>query len=235
MGTEAIGPPVTMQVPGKRQTNPVTLLPWLLAAVLAGGCGGGSDTTLGEQAATQGTAAPLAGAAGGGVTGGTPPGPAPEDGLYHLGPTPQAVVDTCMSDEDKNLLSQVNDARAVSRQCGTDTLPPAPPLAWNCELAAAARGHSQDMADNDFFSHTGSDGLGPGQRITDTGYRWRAYGENIAAGHADVVTVVMAWLDSEGHCRNIMSPAFTELGAASHRNDSSTYGIYWTQDFAAPG
>ena len=32
------------------------------------------------------------------------------------------------------------------------------PLTWNDDLAAVARAHSQDMADQNFFSHRGSDG-----------------------------------------------------------------------------
>ena len=47
---------------------------------------------------------------------------------------------------------------------------PQPPLAWNAQLAQAAQAHSQDMATNQFQSHTGSDGSSPPQRIQQAGY-----------------------------------------------------------------
>lgn len=255
------------------QNNPRSACPALLRALLLStaltACGGGTETAVGDQAATGGGAAPQSGDTAGSGNGPTPateaappasgqPAPdggsgteasgtgsgsatpdtgttqPPDNSLYNLGPTSQAVIDACMSEDDKHMLSQVNDARAVARQCGSDTLPAVPPLAWNCKLEQAALGHSQDMAHNNFFSHTGSDGLGAGDRITNAGYQWRAYGENIAAGYPDVTAVVMGWLDSPGHCRNIMSGNVTELGAASHTNSGSQYGTYWTQDFAAP-
>lgn len=58
-----------------------------------------------------------------------------------------------------------------------------PPLTANAALTAAALAHSNDMATNNFFSHTGSDGSSPGQRISRAGYSYYTYGENIAAGY----------------------------------------------------
>lgn len=46
--------------------------------------------------------------------------------------------------------------------------------------------------------------------------------------------VVAAWLDSPGHCLNIMNATFSELGAGSAENPASTYGIYWAQNFGDP-
>jgi uncharacterized protein YkwD len=88
------------------------------------------------------------------------------------------------------------------------------------------------MADNNYFSHTGSDGSNAGQSVSATGYSWRAWGENIAAGDATVESVVTGWLDSPGHCGNIMNPIVTEMGAASTSNSSADFQIYWTQVFA---
>jgi hypothetical protein len=78
----------------------------------------------------------------------------------------------------------------------------------------AAYLHSLDMETNQFFSHTGSDGSDPGDRITREGYDWWTYGENIAVNYPTVSAVMQGWLSSEGHCRNIMNPAFEEIGAA---------------------
>jgi len=110
-----------------------------------------------------------------------------------------------------------------------------PALSWNCLLDQAALGHSTSMADNDFHEHVSPvDGSDPGDRLMAVGYSPQAWGENIAAGYPDEQAVVDAWLTSPGHCSNIMSGSFTELGAAYAENPASTYGIYWTQKFGRP-
>jgi uncharacterized protein YkwD len=137
-----------------------------------------------------------------------------------------------MSSSDKVMLTLINNARAVARSCGTTDYPAVSLVAWNCNLETAAQGHSTSMADNDFFSHTGLDDSSPADRITAAGYTWRAYGENIAAGYPDEESAMNAWLASPGHCANIMNDIFSEVGAAVATNSASTYGIYWTQNFA---
>ena len=151
---------------------------------------------------------------------------------YNLGQTDQSTIDTCMSETDKQMLTRVNNARQQARTCGSSPYAATALLAWHCSLAAAAQRHSTDMAVNNFFSHTGSDGTNAGQRISATGYPWHAWGENIAAGYATVESVVTGWLNSPGHCSNIMNPTVTEMGAASTSNSSSDFQIYWTQVFA---
>jgi len=163
---------------------------------------------------------------------GTPapsPVPAPSTG----GGT--STADGCtLSAEDKAMLDAVNAARAQGRSCGGSYYQAAPALTWSCGLSKVALGHSTDMATHNFFSHTGSDGLTVGQRVSNAGYRWSAVGENIAAGYADVTKVMDGWLKSAGHCANIMNRNYTQLGAASYRSSGSSYGIYWTQVFARP-
>jgi uncharacterized protein YkwD len=133
------------------------------------------------------------------------------------------------------MLEAVNAFRTQPRTCGDrGTFPAVQPLTWNCSLKTAALDHSADMAGNNFFSHTGSDGSSAGTRMTRAGYRWQAWGENIAAGASSVSRVMQMWIDSPGHCANLMSGSFTNLGAASYYNASSTYGIYWTQVFGRP-
>lgn len=166
-----------------------------------------------------------------------PPAQDPATGdssAYNLGSTSQGVIDQCMSQADKQMLSQVNSARAVARSCGDQFYPPAAALSWHCTLEDVAYAHSRDMGDHNFFSHTGSDGLSVGERVTNAGYIWTAVGENIAAGQLTIDAVMTDWLDSPGHCANIMRPAYTEFGAASYIVTGSDYPIYWTQVFAAP-
>ncbi|MCU7795985.1 MAG: Ig-like domain-containing protein [Candidatus Thiodiazotropha sp. (ex Semelilucina semeliformis)] len=152
---------------------------------------------------------------------------------YNLGATTQQTIDQCMGHSEKLMLTLVNNARAATRSCGSASYPAVAPLAWHCLLENAAQGHSTSMADNDYHDHTGIDGSSPGDRITAAGYIWRSYGENIAGGYPDEDAVMEGWLNSPGHCSNIMNSRFTELGAASAENSASTYRIYWTQNFAS--
>lgn len=128
--------------------------------------------------------------------------------------------------DKSKMLQLVNEVRASGCTCGATKMPPVPPLVWNDLLAKAAFGHSEDMAQKNYFNHTGSNGSNAGQRITAEGYRWTAYGENIARGPLSEADVMRGWLSSEGHCMNIMSPNFRDMGAGRA-------GSYWTQAFGA--
>ena len=57
-------------------------------------------------------------------------------------------------------------------------------------LQTSADLHSQDMALNDFFSHTGSDGRWFADRISAQGYDWTMCAENIAAGYTSAHSVM---------------------------------------------
>jgi uncharacterized protein YkwD len=133
------------------------------------------------------------------------------------------------------LLTLVNRARAVPRTCGTESFGAVPPLAWNDTLSAAALGHSRDMADKHYFNHKEPGGSDPAARATRAGYRWTRVSENIAVGQRTVEEAVAGWLDSPGHCANIMNPAMTEMGAAYAVNPANeNHTVYWTQMFGRP-
>ena len=131
----------------------------------------------------------------------------------------------CASESEENLMLQlVNDARASGYSCGSDYCPPTTPVSWDTTLESVAHDHSLDMYTNKFFSHTGSDGSNPGQRMNRRGYNWKTYGENIALGYQTEEAVIAGWLNSPGHCKNIMNPNFKDMGIAREGN-------YWTQVF----
>ena len=140
----------------------------------------------------------------------------------------------CELDEiEVEMLSQINAARATARMCGTDSYAATTQLQWNCSLKQAALAHSTDMETNNFFSHTGSDGLQVSDRVNAENYSWMAVGENIAAGQTTVSQVMQGWLNSPGHCSNIMSASYTEVGASLVSSTTADYPTYWTQVFAA--
>lgn len=136
-----------------------------------------------------------------------------------------------LSASEQEILSLINTARSTARSCGATQHPAAPSLAWNALLAQAAETHSTDMVAGDFFSHTGSDGSSVGDRVTRTGYRWGTVGENLYAGLNDAARAVQSWIDSPGHCRNLMDPDFEEVGMVVVAGTNTTYGAYWTQVF----
>ncbi|MGW3465382.1 CAP domain-containing protein [Streptomyces olivaceoviridis] len=100
------------------------------------------------------------------------------------------------------------------------------PLTLNSTLTKAAQAHSDDMAAHQNMSHTGSDGSSPGDRITQAGYTWSSYGENVAYGYSTADQVMAGWMSSPGHRANILNCGFKEIGVGLAQP-----GSYWTQDF----
>jgi uncharacterized protein YkwD len=156
-------------------------------------------------------------------------------------PTPAPVTgtltaaNTCgLANFQSDLMALINQARATSQICGSTAYPAAAPVAWNSKLLDAATGHSADMANQNYFSHTSLDGRTFDQRITAAGYAWSNIGENIAAGQSSVSSVMAGWMASAGHCANIMNSRFTEVGTACVINNSSTYRSYWTMNLGRP-
>lgn len=143
------------------------------------------------------------------------------------------AVRTQPSALERQVFELTNEMRAEPRQCGSYGLQPAVgPLKLDEVLTTAARGHSQSMADNNFFDHV-YQGLEAGDRILAAGYIWSAWGENIAAGQTTAKQVVQEWMDSPGHCVNIMAANYTEIGVG-YAEGPGQYGVYWTQNFARP-
>lgn len=109
------------------------------------------------------------------------------------------------------------------------------PLKPNSQLADAAQDHSEDMAKDDFFSHTGVDGSNVASRVQDSGYQYSTVGENIAAGQKTAAEVVEGWMNSPGHRANILNANYTEIGIGYEylENDTGSvnYNRYWTQVF----
>ncbi|MDF5753387.1 CAP domain-containing protein [Spongiactinospora sp. TRM90649] len=104
------------------------------------------------------------------------------------------------------------------------------PLVHDAKLHVAASGHSADMAETNYFSHTSKDGRNPGDRMKAAGFSpMRAWGENIAMGQPTPAAVVKGWLNSPGHRANIENCSFTHIGSGAVKG---ARGIYWTQAFA---
>lgn len=129
------------------------------------------------------------------------------------------------------VLELVNEARAKPRKCGSRAFPKVPPLELSPLLSRAALAHAKDMSAHKLFEHRGSDGSMPADRVARAGYKWMAVGENIAEGAANAEVVVRGWLDSPGHCTNIMGAQYQEMGLAYFTDFAHKGDIYWAQTF----
>lgn len=88
------------------------------------------------------------------------------------------------------------------------------------------------MATRDYFAHKNPEQENAGARMTEAGYIWSTFGENISAGHITPEDAVDAWLKSDGHCSNIMRPVYQELGVGYYvPTTPNKYGSYWVQNF----
>lgn len=154
----------------------------------------------------------------------TPPPPSPPPPAPGSDPTATAFED--------QVLVLVNQHRASGATCGGTPYAAAPTLSMNGSLRVAARGHSQDMATQNYFSHTSLDGRTFSQRMTQAGYSGGGpRGENIAAGYGSAAAVVAGWMASTGHCQNIMNAGFRVAGVGYAYRAGSSYGHYWTMNF----
>jgi uncharacterized protein YkwD len=132
---------------------------------------------------------------------------------------------------EEAVLTLVNQHRAAGATCGGQAYGPASALVMESRHRCAARLHSLDMADREYFSHVDPEGVGMCQRISRTGYEWSSIAENIAIARSPE-DVVRNWMESEGHCANIMNPNLVDTGIGYATGPG---GNLWTQTFGAPG
>lgn len=134
------------------------------------------------------------------------------------------------------LLEATNAARAVAQDCGSfGVMEPVAPVTRSVVLDEAARAHAEDMVSHNFFSHEGSDGSRVTERVQSVKYEGIPVGENLAATFRAPKGVVQGWLDSDSHCRILMSPHAVEVGFAVIDGDrDNDYDAYWVQVFGRP-
>ena len=99
-------------------------------------------------------------------------------------------------------------------------------LTEDWELSRVARYKSQDMKDNNYFSHTSPVYGSPFNMIKNFGISYKSAAENIAKGQKTPQAVVDAWMNSSGHRANILNSTYTKIGVGYVAS-----GNYWTQMF----
>jgi uncharacterized protein YkwD len=147
-------------------------------------------------------------------------------GWFAWTPAPAQANSTssyCATAEEVKLLNLINDYRAANDL---------DPLVLTQTLGAAAEHHSIDMADNNYFSHTLSDGTTWSKNMSNHGYTFTTYrAENLAAGSSTANGAFLQWKGSPGHNANMLNPRYKAIGVGQAYNVSSTHDWYWTAVF----
>lgn len=126
-------------------------------------------------------------------------------------------IDTTVRDYEKEVIRLVNEYRVAN---GVN------PVTEDWELSRVARFKSQDMKDNNYFSHTSPVYGSPFDMIKNFGITYKSAGENIAKGQINPEAVVDAWMNSAGHRANILNASYNKIGVGY-----VSKGKYWTQMF----
>ena len=133
---------------------------------------------------------------------------------------------TPLDTEEQAFLAILNDYRAQNGR---------PPLAACTSLNRAAQGHSEDMRDQNYFSHDGQNGSSFSERACDACYDHAcpvqtAMAENIAAGNGTADATFTQWKNSAGHNANMLGNSYTVIGIG-RATGGGNYGSYWTTVF----
>lgn len=105
----------------------------------------------------------------------------------------------------------------------------AKPLTLNAKLSNVATTKSQDMIDKNYFDHNSPTYGSPFDMMKKFGISYKSAGENIAMGQTSPEEVMKAWMNSDGHRKNILNSSFTEIGVGVAKNAKGQ--LYWTQMF----
>ena len=125
-----------------------------------------------------------------------------------------------MSSDEKEVFDLINKQRTNNGLTA---------LKMDSEVLNVARIKAKDMVDNNYFSHNSQTYGSPFDMMKQFGISYRTAGENIAKGQKTPQEVVTAWMNSEGHRKNILNPNFTNLGVGIAKDSKGT--TYWTQMF----
>jgi uncharacterized protein YkwD len=133
---------------------------------------------------------------------------------------------TPLDAEEQSFLMLINQYRA---QNGLGS------LSACTSLNRASQGHSEDMRDKNYFSHTGLNGSTPWKRSCDACYELGCgpqtlMAENIAAGNSTGQATFTQWKNSSGHNANMLGSGFKVIGIG-RATGGGQYGVYGTTVF----
>jgi uncharacterized protein YkwD len=139
-----------------------------------------------------------------------------------------ATTASCEFSENAGYVGQIESLINAERQNSG-----LPALTFNTLLTNAAQKHAADMACHSMLSHSGSDGSYVNTRIAAAGYS-ASYTEEIIYAGGGPGAAFDWWMGDKLHRDAILSTKSTEMGIGYAYISSSTYGGYFTIDFASP-
>jgi uncharacterized protein YkwD len=131
---------------------------------------------------------------------------------------------------EQELFRFLNFARESGFACAEEASAPLPPLQLRPELRCAARLHSRDMRERNFFDHVNPDDEGPEERMRAAGATFAVAGESIAQDlempeFDDPYQALSGLFAEDGSdCRNVMDGRFEAVGVGMFQG-------LWTLDF----
>ena len=145
----------------------------------------------------------------------TKPAPKPD---VTPSPAPEAKpeVDSSINNFETRVVELTNAERAKQGLAA---------LKMDNELSKVAKLKSQDIQAKGYFAHNSPTYGTPFEMMKQFGISYRSAGENIAKGQRSPEQVVTAWMNSEGHRKNILGN-FTHIGVGYIES-----GNVWTQMF----
>lgn len=144
----------------------------------------------------------------------------------------QSPEELDQSEIEEQIHEEVNDRR---EDHGVET------LTYDERIGEIAEYHSEDMSENDYYSHNSPGGEGISDRFQKFNYSCEVYGENIRL-HTEIYgkteseiaeTAVKSWMNSDGHRENILHSEFSRqgIGVEVGEFENGTSYIYMTQNF----
>lgn len=107
-----------------------------------------------------------------------------------------------------------------------------PEVVSSARLMRAAQAHANFMARNGIMGHVGAGGSTMSQRIKASGYQACFAAENVAYGQSTAQEVMVAWMNSPGHRRNILDDRASQAAVASATDGAGR--VYWAMLLARP-
>lgn len=151
------------------------------------------------------------------------PTPTPTQATGAPSPTTQGsqtnANSASLTAEEQQMVTLVNEARAQNNVA---------PLSVDMELTNCARLKSQDMINNNYFSHNSPTYGSPFDMMKSFGISYVKAGENIAGNQA-VAAAHNSLMNSPGHRKNILDPDYTHIGLGIKKG--GPYGMMFTQQF----
>ena len=104
-------------------------------------------------------------------------------------------------------------------------------MTWCDNAATAGRLHSEDMATQNYVSHTSADGRLFCMRLRENGVLYSTCAENLCAGYYSGIGANNAWVNSAQHRANLLNANMDRCGIGFGYGADSDYRYYAVADY----